>query len=37
VQARVRKKLGSARWDEFMNTSNDVTRMVAALTDGREK
>lgn len=37
VQGRVRKNLGSARWDEFMNTSNDVTRMVTALNIGREQ
>ena len=37
VQTRVRKKLGSSRWDEFTNTSNDVTRMVAELTAGRER
>ena len=36
VQSVVRKRLGSACWDEFMNTSNDVTRMVAALAIDRE-
>jgi DNA-binding MarR family transcriptional regulator len=29
VQARLRKKLGGGRWEQLMNISSDVTRMVA--------
>jgi len=36
VQARVRKKLRAGQWDELMNASNAVTRMVASKTINRQ-